>query len=50
MKSIIETIVEGIVSIVAIVSSMLFVIGVMLIVFAPLWFPIIILLFIIRHW
>jgi hypothetical protein len=42
--------IEGIVGIIAIISSLLFTLLVVAIVFSPLWFPFIVLLFLIKHW
>lgn len=50
MKDIIKNIIEGIVAIIAIFSSIIFVLGTIIVVFSPVWFPFIIILFIIKHW
>jgi hypothetical protein len=47
---IIKSIIEGIVAITAIISTFAVGLGVVLIVFAPVWLPFIIVIFLIKHW
>jgi hypothetical protein len=50
MKSIIKSLVELIVAVVAIISSFIFVIGVLIVIFSPIWFPFVIVIYLIQHW
>jgi len=50
MRKAFENLIEGIVATIAIITTLLVGLGVVLVVFSPVWLPFVIVIFLIRHW